>query len=37
MSQNFPEDLFKWVENNYRFDKDFIENCIADTDEGRFF
>ena len=26
MSQNVPANGFKWVENTYRFNRDFIEN-----------
>ena len=26
MSQNVPANGFKWVENTYRFNTDFIEN-----------
>ena len=31
-----PVDGFKWVEETYRFNKDYIENYNEDSDAGHF-
>ena len=36
MSQKFPIDAFKWVENTSPFNKYFLENYNKDSDEGYF-
>ena len=36
MSQNFPVESFKWVENTSQFSKDFIKNNKEGSDEGYF-
>lgn len=36
MSQKLIKGSFKWVENTYQFNKDFIENSNEDSDEAYF-
>ena len=36
MSQTFSGDGFKWVENTFQCNKDFIENYNGDIDERYF-
>ena len=36
MSLKLPVDIFKWVENTFQFNKDFIENCSEDGNKGYF-
>ena len=31
-----PVDSFNWVENGSQFNKNFVENCNEDRDEGHF-
>ena len=37
MSQKFPLNGFKRVENTSQFDKDFMKSYNEDSDEGFFF
>ena len=37
MSKKFPVDRFKWYENTFQFNKDFIGNFNEESDEGYFF
>ena len=37
MSQKFPLNSFKRVENTSQFDKDFMKSYNEDSDEGFFF
>ena len=36
MNNLLPLGDFKWVENTYQFNKDFIENSNEDSDEAYF-
>ena len=36
MSQKLPVGSFKWVEETYQFNEDFIISCYKDSDEGYF-
>ena len=36
MTQKFPVNAFKWVENESQFNEDFIENFNEDSGEGDF-
>ena len=36
MNNLLPLGGFKWVENTYQFNKDFIENSNEDSDEAYF-
>ena len=36
MSQKLPLDGFKWVEEKYQFNEDFIKSYNDDSDEGFF-
>ena len=36
MSQKRPVNKFKWIENNFKFNEDFIKNYNAESDEGYF-
>ena len=33
ISQKFPVDSFRWVENTSQSSKDFIKDCNGDSDE----
>ena len=37
MSQKFPLNGFKRIENTSQFDKDFMKSYNEDSDEGFFF
>ena len=36
MSQELPANNFKWIEEAFQFNKDFIKNCNKESDEGYF-
>ena len=36
MSQELPVNNFKWIEEAFQFNKDFIKNCNKESDEGYF-
>ena len=36
MSRKLPVNCFKWVENKFQFNEDFIKNYNQDSDEGYF-
>ena len=36
MSQKFPVNNFRWVENTSQFKKDFIKSYNQNSDEGHF-